>query len=74
MDLEEAEQGINVIFISDVSKGGEKPTEAFWSFTDLALNINEGKLNILRFNLLDIQVYWIKKKCFRVVDKIFCKL
>ena len=50
------DEGIDVIFISDVSKGGEKPKQAWWSFDNLAKFIAEGKLILLRFNLADIQV------------------
>jgi hypothetical protein len=50
------EDGIDVVFISDISHGGEKPKSVFWKFEILVSNMKEGKLNIIRFNLLDVQV------------------
>ena len=47
---------MDVIFISDISKGREKPKEAWWSFQKLAQYIKEGELILLRFNLQDLQV------------------
>ena len=52
------EDGIDVIFITDISKNDANPEEAFWSFQDLASLIKEGRLKLLRFNLLDLQVSW----------------
>ena len=48
---------MDVIFISDISKGREKPKEAWWSFEKLAQYITEGRLILLRFNLKDMQVF-----------------
>jgi len=52
---ERKEDGIDVVFFSDISKTGEKPQSVFWKFDILASNMKEGKLNLLRFNLLDVQ-------------------
>ena len=48
--------GIEVIYITDISKGGETPKEAVWTYQTLKSNMNEGKANLVRFNFLDIQV------------------
>ena len=50
------DDGIKVIYISDIAKGGEQPDITFWKFETLQKNIKSGKVNLLRFNLLDIQV------------------
>ena len=48
--------GIDVLFIMDITKNGEKATQGFWEFTVLEKQMEEGTLQLLRFNLLDIQV------------------
>ena len=48
--------GIEVIFITDIAKAGSKPETALWKFDTLKENIKSGKINILRFNLLDVEV------------------
>ena len=48
--------GIEVIFITDIAKAGSKPQTALWKFDTLKENIKSGKINILRFNLLDVEV------------------
>ena len=48
--------GIEVIYISDMAKEGSEPTTAMWKFDTLQKNINSGKINLLRFNLLDLEV------------------
>ena len=50
------EDGIDVLFITDITKNGEKATKANWEFTLLEKQMEEGTLQLLRFNLLDIQV------------------
>ena len=51
-----ARNGIEVIFITDIAKAGSKPETALWKFDTLKENIKSGKINILRFNLLDVEV------------------
>ena len=48
--------GIEVIFITDIAKAGSKPQTALWKFDTLKENMKSGKINILRFNLLDVEV------------------
>ena len=48
--------GIEVIFITDIAKAGSKPETALWKFDTLKENIKSGKINILRFDLLDVEV------------------
>ena len=48
--------GIDVLFIMDITKNGEKATQGFWEFTVLEKQMEDGTLQLLRFNLLDIQV------------------
>ena len=50
------EDGLDVLLITDVTNHGEKATMNFWEFNALEKHMREGKLNLLRFNLLDIQV------------------
>ena len=40
----------------DITKNGEKATQGFWEFTVLEKQMEDGTLQLLRFNLLDIQV------------------
>ena len=47
---------IDVLFITDITKNGEKATKGKWEFTLLEKQMEEGTLQLLRFNLLDIQV------------------
>ena len=63
------ENGIHVVFLSDISKDGEKPDQAFWVFAELIQLIEEGKLHILRFNLLDVQVHriWSSLSYFGII-------
>ena len=50
------EDGLDVLLITDVTNHGEKATKYFWEFSTLEKHMREGKLNLLRFNLPDIQV------------------
>ena len=50
------EEEIDVLFITDITKNGEKATKASWEFALLEKQMEEGTLKLLRFNLLDIQV------------------
>ena len=50
------EDGLDVLLITDVTNHGEKATMYFWEFSALEEHMREGKVNLLRFNLLDIQV------------------
>ena len=45
-----------MIYITDISKGGETPIEDVWSYKTLKSNMKEGKASLVRFNFLDIQV------------------
>ena len=62
--------GIEVIFITDIAKAGSKPETALWKFDTLKENIKSGKINILRFNLLDVEVYFLNliRDCTLVND------
>lgn len=64
------EDGINVIFISDITKDGKKPQKCLWVFKEMIELIQEGKLSILRFNLLDVQVLRIGNNyiCFTCIS------
>ena len=53
-----------MIFVSDIMK--KKPGEATWTFETLRTNITEGKLEIIKFDFLDMQV------TFHYVVHIFC--
>ena len=48
--------GIEVIYISDMAKEGSEPTSTLWKFDTLQKNMKSGKINLLRFNLLDLEV------------------
>ena len=50
------EDGLDVLFITDITKNGERATEHFWEFSLLETQMEKGKLILLRFNLLDVQV------------------
>ena len=50
------EESINVIFISDISKVGEKPKNGSWSFANIESNIKNQRLQLFRLNLSDLQV------------------
>ena len=54
---------IDVLFISDITKNGERATKAKWEFTLLEKQMEEGTLQLLRFNLLDIQVIQYVEFC-----------
>ena len=51
-----AKDGFEVIYITDISKGGEKPKVEIWTYKTLKSNMKEGKASLVRFNFLDIQV------------------
>ena len=50
------EDGLDVLLVTDITKHGEKAIKYFWEFSIIEEHMNEGKLILLRFNLLDIQV------------------
>ena len=50
------EDGLEVLFITDITKNGERATDYFWEFSLLEKQMEKGKLIFLRFNLLDVQV------------------
>ena len=47
---------IEVIYVSDIAIEGSQPVNALWRFDILQENIESGMINVLRFNLLDIEV------------------
>ena len=47
---------LKLIIITDIAKAGSKPQTALWKFDALKENIKSGKINILRLNLLDVEV------------------
>ena len=51
-----AKDGFEVIYITDISKGGDKPKVEIWTYKTLKSNMKEGKASLVRFNFLDIQV------------------
>ena len=55
------EDSIDVIFISDISKVGEKPKNASWSYANIESNIKTQRLQLFRLNLSDLQVGKDKK-------------
>ena len=50
---------MEVIFITDIAKAGSKPQTASWNFDTLKENIKSGKINLIRFNLLDVEVKFL---------------
>ena len=68
------ERVMEVIFITDIAKAGSKPETALWKFDTLKENIKSGKINILRFNLLDVEVYFLNliRDCTLVNDSRCC--
>ena len=67
------EDGINVIFISDITKDGKKPEQCLWAFKEMIELIQEGKLSILRFNLLDVQVLRIGNNFISFIYYLQCR-
>ena len=49
-------EGFKVIYITDISTGGETPKETVWTYEMLRANMKEKKASLVRFNFLDIQV------------------
>ena len=50
------EEGFKVIYITDISTGGETPKQMLWTYDMLKSNMKEKKASLVRFNFLDIQV------------------
>ena len=50
------QDGFKVIFITDISSGGENPKQVVWTYDMLKSNMKEKKASLVRFNFLDIQV------------------
>ena len=62
------EDGLRVIFISEISKKGKPTEKGFWPFNLLESLIKEKDLHLLRFNLLDIQVDYIGIRLYWVLE------
>ena len=50
------QEGLQVIYITDISKGGETPKEIVWTYNLLKSHMKEKKVSLVRFNFLDMQV------------------
>ena len=48
--------GFKVIYITDISTGGETPKQILWTYEMLRSNLIDKKASLVRFNFLDIQV------------------